>query len=106
MTRMRYKNTIAALPPEVVRQIWFEVNEGRVPERVEYAGIAGRPTGANGGRRSNGLLTAFVVAAIDHPNYANPTDIAAALDVSVERTREAANRAITAARRNRLTTGT
>ena len=106
MTRMRYKNAIAALPPEVVRQLWLEVNEGRVPERADYARIAGRPSGEKGGLRCNALLSAFVAAAIDHPNYANPTEIAAALNVSVVRTRYAASKTVAAARLNRLTTGT
>ncbi len=78
-----------ALPPDVVADIWREINAGDQPP------ITG-PT----------QLRAFVEAALDHPHYATAKEIADALDETYNRVNPVVFAVKDTARRARLTTGT
>lgn len=75
-----------ALPPEIVADIWTEIGEApqTLPEKLE----------------------AFVRVAIDHPHYANATEIARALGETYNRVNPVVFRMKKEAREARLTLGT
>lgn len=78
-----------ALPPDVVRDIWREIAEGD-EQPVTMPDI----------------LLAFVRIAIDHPHYANATEIADALGETRNRINPVVHRVKDEARKTRLTSGT
>lgn len=92
------RETIQALPPEVVAYIWKQTEFERTPTTDE---IRKRRY-----RKRNAFVVAFCEIAIDHPHYAHPAAIARALGIPNSTAARTVNEIINDARRNRLTTGT
>tara|TARA_R100000544_G_scaffold35638_1_gene23122 strand:+ start:200 stop:466 length:267 start_codon:yes stop_codon:yes gene_type:complete len=78
-----------ALPPEVVADIWREINAGPTPPTTLPA-----------------QLKAFVEIAIDHPHYASAAEIAKALDETYNRVNPVVHQIKHDARTARLTSST